>query len=64
MQSYKQNLILSLEAELQEPLKIEKIDVENSCKKLKKKKAEDYEGWKNEMILYGGKEMISRTRKG
>ena len=44
-------------AKKQEPLKIEKEDVEEVICKLKKKKAEDYSGWKNELMIFGGDEM-------
>ena len=36
---------------------IGKDDVENVFKKLKLKKAEDFDGWRNELILSGGEEM-------
>ena len=45
-------------AEKQIPLKIEKEQIEEIIHKLKKKKAEDYEGWRNELMIFGGNEMI------
>ena len=45
-------------AEKQIPLNIEKEQIEETIHKLKKKKAEDYEGWRNELMIFGGNEMI------
>ena len=44
--------------EKQEALIVQKNEVEQACKQLKKKKAQDTEGWKNELMIYGGEEMI------
>ena len=44
-------------AENQKPLEICQDDIEQVYKKLKLKKAEDYDGWRNEYILAGGEEM-------
>ena len=39
-------------------MRVEQKEVEMICKKLKKKKAQDAEGWKNELMIHGGSEMI------
>ena len=49
--------IIQEKATQQEPLRVNKEDIEDVCKKLKRKKAEDYEGWRNELVLFGGEEM-------
>ena len=46
--------------------KIEEVTAEemnNAIKKLKKRKAKDREGWKNEMIINGGKDMQTSFKK-
>ena len=45
------------EAKCQPPLAITEEEVEKEIKKLKRKKASDEEGWRNEMLQYGGYEM-------
>ena len=44
--------------EKQQPLQITRNDIENTVKKLKRKKAKDSKGWNNEMVIEGGEEMI------
>ena len=44
-------------AKSQEPFLISESDVEAVYKKLKLKKAQDFDGWRNELILSGGEEM-------
>ena len=44
-------------AKTQRPITIDDKDIEEGYKKLKRKKAEDFDGWKNELILAGGTEM-------
>jgi hypothetical protein len=44
-------------AKTQEPFVIDQNDVEDILKKLKTKKAEDFDGWKNELLISGGEEM-------
>lgn len=46
------------EAQDQLPLKITREGVEKCVKKLKMKKADDNDGYVNEMLKYGGKEMV------
>ena len=47
----------------QQPLKIEKIDIEKAVKNLKMKKAKDENGWQNEMIKAGGEVMVKSLQK-
>lgn len=47
----------------QDPLEISEEVVERKVKGLKKRKARDNEGWNNEMIIYGGKEMVKSVTK-
>ena len=42
----------------QEPIDVEREVIEKVVTGLKKKKARDVEGWNNEMMIYGGEEMI------
>lgn len=51
------------EARNQEPMEISEEDVRKSIKKLKKKKAGDRDGWRNEMIIEGGEEMVKSLCK-
>ena len=44
-------------ARKQKPLVVAMEDVEEVLKKLKLKKAEDFNGWRNELIISGGEEM-------
>ena len=44
-------------AKEQEPLRITQEDITSTIKQLKKKKAADHLGWKNEMIIEGGEQM-------
>ena len=41
-----------------EPILTERKEVEDSIAELKHRKCCDGEGWKNEHIIYGGKEMV------
>ena len=50
-------------AENTKPRKITEEEVEKVVAKLKKKKAKDKDGWKNEMMLEGGDEMIKSLVK-
>ena len=47
----------------QDPLEISEEVVEKIVSGLKKRKAHDMEGWNNEMIINGGKEMITSLAK-
>ena len=47
----------------QKPMRITKTDIQTAVKKLKKKKATDVEGWKNEMVMEGGEEMKESIRR-
>mgnify|MGYP001800575693 CR=1 FL=1 len=42
----------------QQPINIEEEDIEKVIKTLKRRKAGDQEGWRNEMLICGGKEMV------
>ena len=49
---------ITTEAKEQLPLKISQEKIRKQISKLKNKKAKDSDGWKNEMIKYGGEEMM------
>ena len=51
------------EARKQKPSVIGEDLMEEVVNGLKKKKAKDNEGWKNEMIIDGGKEMVASLTK-
>ena len=44
-------------ADQQEAITFTSDDIEKGIKKLKRNKAADMEGWRNELIIEGGKEM-------
>ena len=50
-------------ADQQEAITFTSDDIEKGIKKLKRNKAADMEGWRNELIIEGGKEMKKRILK-
>ena len=52
-----------MRAKDQEPLKFEDEDIKKGIKLLKRRKAADCQGWKNEMIIHGGREMERSIKK-
>jgi hypothetical protein len=49
-------------AETQEPIQVTDEEVQPILKHLKKRKASDKEGWRNEMLIEGGDEMVKSVR--
>ncbi len=50
-------------ADKQEPMQVTEEEVGPILRKLKKKKAKDADGWVNEMLIYGGDEMVKSVTK-
>ena len=48
---------------LQRPIKVDDSDVREAIGNLKKKKAKDIQGWRNEIVIEGGEEMVISIKK-